>query len=272
LRVSIQQLLMAGTHFGHLTRRWNPKMRSYIFMAKKGIHIIDLKLTKECIEKACEEIAKVSAAGKSVLFIGTKKQAKDIIRTEAQRCNSPYINERWLGGMLTNFTTIRRSLKTLFAYEKKASDGTYDLINKKERLTMEKERAKLDKVFGGIRDMIKLPGAIFIVDTKKESIAVSEARKLEIPIFAIVDTNSDPDLIDFPIPANDDSFKSIGLITRMITDSVMEGQKVAVELHPPKPPKQAEPSKRPPRKRHGRSSKGKDDQTQQSETADQGSE
>lgn len=271
MRVSIQQLLMAGTHFGHLTRRWNPKMRSYIFMAKKGIHIIDLKLTKECIEKACDEISKISASGKSVLFIGTKKQAKDIVRSEAQRCNSPYVNERWLGGMLTNFTTIRRSLKTLFAYEKKASDGTYDLIGKKERLSMEKERSKLERVLGGIRDMVKLPGAIFVVDTKKESIAVSEARKLDIPVYAIVDTNSDPDLIDFPIPANDDSFKSIGLITRMVTDAVMEGQKIAAETHPPKPPKQAEPSKRPSRKRHGRP-KGKDDQTRQTETSDQASE
>lgn len=252
MRVSIQQLLMAGTHFGHLTRRWNPKMRSFIFMAKKGIHIIDLKLTKQCVEKACDEMVKIAASGKSVLLVGTKKQAKDIIRTEAQRCNSPYVNDRWLGGMLTNFTTIRRSLKTLFAYEKKATDGTYDLIAKKERLTIEKERAKLEKVLGGIRDMVKLPGAIFVVDTKKESIAVSEARKLDIPVFAIVDTNSDPDLIDFPIPANDDSFKSIGLITRMLTDSILEGQKIAVEAAPPRPPKQAETSKRPPRKKRGR--------------------
>lgn len=249
MRVTIQQLLMAGTHFGHLTRRWNPKMRSYIFMEKKGIHIIDLKVTKSCIEAACEAITEVTASGESVLFVGTKKQAKDIIHTEAQRCAMPYVNERWLGGMLTNFATIRRSLKTLQAYEKKASDGTYELISKKERLRIEKEKAKLDRVLGGIREMIKIPGAVYVVDTKKEAIAVAEARKLNIPIFAIVDTNSDPELIDHPIPANDDSFKSIGLITRMFTDAIMEGQKIAAESRPARPPTKPEGEKRPPRKR-----------------------
>lgn len=259
MRITIQQLLMAGTHFGHLTRRWNPKMRPFIFMAKQGIHVIDLKKTQDCIDKACEAVAKVAAQGESVLFVGTKKQAKDIIRSEAERSNSPFVTERWLGGMLTNFSTIRRSVKTLQSLEKKVVDGTYELISKKERLQNDKERAKLEKVLGGIRDMNRLPGAVFIVDTKKEAIAVAEARKLSIPIFAIVDTNVNPDEVDFPIPANDDSFKSIGLITRIFTDAMVEGQKVAVETRPPKP----EPSReererdrkprrrRPPRRRGG---------------------
>jgi small subunit ribosomal protein S2 len=240
---------MAGAHFGHLTRRWNPKMKPYIFMAKKGIHVIDLKKTQECIEKACDEVTKIASTGSSVMFVGTKKQAKDIIRSEAERSNSPYVVERWLGGMLTNFTTIRRSLKTLQSYEKKATDGTYELISKKERLLIEKDKAKLEKVLGGIRNMVKLPGAVFVVDIKKEAIALAEARKLNIPIFAIVDTNVDPDLVDFPIPANDDSFKSIGLITRMFTDAMTEGQKIAQERQPQKPEFRAEAGDRPPRKR-----------------------
>jgi len=267
LRITIQQLLMAGTHFGHLTRRWNPKMRQYIFMSKQGIHIIDLKKTQGCLEEACAEIVKTAASGKAILFVGTKKQAKDVIRSEAQRCNSPYVSERWLGGTLTNFATIRRSVKTLESYERKASDGTYDLISKKERLKMEKERAKLEKVLGGIRDMKRLPGAVFIVDIKKEDIAVAEARKLDIPVFAIVDTNTNPELVDFPVPANDDSFKSVGLITRMFTDAILEGQKIALETQPPKPSAStSETAKKPPRKRrsrsHGRSnSSRKDDKT-----------
>ena len=242
---------MAGAHFGHLTRRWNPKMRQYIFMSKQGIHIIDLKRTQESIEKACDSLTKIAASGETILFVGTKKQAKDIVRTEAQRCNSPYVNERWLGGTLTNFSTIRRSIKTLEGHEKKASDGTYELISKKERLMIEKERAKLEKVLGGIRNMKRLPGAVLIVDIKKENIAVAEARKLNIPLFALVDTNVDPEVVDFPIPANDDSFKSIGLITRMITDSVIEGQKVALESRPPKQETPPPSDKKQPRRRKG---------------------
>ena len=268
MRITIQQLLMAGTHFGHLTRRWNPKMRPYIFMAKQGIHVIDLKQTQTCLEKACDEITKIAASGKAILFVGTKKQAKDIIQTEAKRCNSPYVNERWLGGTLTNFSTIRRSVKTLETHERKASDGTYDLLSKKERLRMDKERAKLEKVLGGIRDMKRLPGAVFIVDIKKENIAVAEARKLNIPIYAITDTNTDPDLVEWPIPANDDSFKSIGLIGRILTDAILEGQKFAVEIQEarpqPKAEKAGESAKKPPRKRRGRSrggAKKKTDQT-----------
>lgn len=251
MRISIEQLLMAGTHFGHLTRRWNPKMRQYIFMSKQGIHIIDLKKTQEKIEKACDALTKLCAQGESILFVGTKKQAKDIVRAEASRCSSPYVNERWLGGMLTNFVTIRKSVKTLENFEKKASDGTYEKISKKERLMNEKERAKLDKVLGGIRNMKRLPGAIIIVDIKKEDIAVAEAKKLSIPIFALVDTNVDPEVVEYPIPANDDSFKSIGLITRMLTDSILEGQKVAVELKPPKSDIPPSSDKKFPRKRKG---------------------
>ncbi len=221
-------------------------------MAKKGIHIIDLKKTQECIEKACEEIEKITAAGNSVMFTGTKKQAKDIIRSEAERSSSPYVTERWLGGMLTNFATIRRSVKTLQTFEKKATDGTYDLISKKERLMNEKQRAKLEKVLGGIKNMIKLPGALFVVDTRKETIAIAEARKLKIPIFALIDTNADPDLVDFPIPANDDSFKSIGLITRMFTDALIEGQRIALETRPPTPERPPEKSGASQRKRRQR--------------------
>jgi small subunit ribosomal protein S2 len=229
-RVTVEQLLMAGAHFGHLTRRWNPKMKPYIFMAKNDIYIIDLKKTQQCIEKACNALAEIVANGEDVMFVGTKKQAKDIIRSEADRVGCPYVTERWLGGMLTNFATIRRGLKSLAILEKKAVDGTYDKVSKKERLSLDKEKAKLDKVLGGIRNMKKLPGVLYVVDIKKEHIAVAEAHKLGIPVVAIVDTNVDPDLITYPIPANDDAFKSIGLITRAITDTVLENRKVSKDL------------------------------------------
>lgn len=226
-RVSVEQLLMAGTHFGHLTRRWSPKMKPYIFMAKNEIYIIDLKKTQECIDKACDALAEIVAGGEDVLFVGTKKQAKDIIRSEAQRVGCPYVVERWLGGMLTNYATIRKGLKTLSNLEKKAADGTYDKITKKERQSLEKHKSKLEKVLGGVRDMKKLPGALYVVDVKKEHIAVAEAHKLGIPIVAIVDTNVDPEPITYPIPGNDDAFKSIGLITRAISDTILENRKVA---------------------------------------------
>jgi small subunit ribosomal protein S2 len=226
-RVTVEQLLMAGTHFGHLTRRWNPKMKPYIFMAKNDIYIIDLKKTQECIENACDALAQIVGGGEDVLLVGTKKQAKDIIKTEADRVSCPYVVERWLGGMLTNFSTIRKGLKRLAALEKKAVDGTYDKITKKERLSLDKEKAKLEKVLGGVRDMKKVPGALYVVDIKKEHIAVAEAYKLGIPIVAIVDTNVDPDPITYPIPGNDDAFKSIGLITRAITDTILQNRKVA---------------------------------------------
>jgi small subunit ribosomal protein S2 len=226
-RVTVEQLLMAGAHFGHLTRRWNPKMKPYIFMAKNDIYIIDLKKTQQCIEKACNALAEIVGKGEDVLMVGTKKQASDIIRSEATRVGCPYVVERWLGGMLTNFATIRKGLKTLTSLEKKAVDGTYEKLTKKERLSLDKHKAKLDKVLGGVRDMKKLPGAMYVVDIKKEHIAVAEAYKLGIPIVAIVDTNVDPELVTYPIPGNDDAFKSIGLITRAITDTILENRKVA---------------------------------------------
>ncbi len=221
--VTLQDLLMAGTHFGHLTRRWNPKMKRYIFMARNGIYIIDLKKSLECLQQAAAALLEVARNGDKVLFVGTKKQAKDIIKTEAERCNMYYVHERWLGGMLTNYATIKKSIKRLKNIEKMSIDGTYDKLTKKEIMSYEKEREKLEKVLGGIREMTRLPGAIFVVDTRKEAIAVAEARKLDIPLFAIVDTNSDPDEVDYPIPGNDDAFKSINVITHALADAILEG-------------------------------------------------
>ena len=222
--VLLQDLLIAGAHFGHLTRRWNPKMKKYIFMARNGIYIIDLKKTLECLETAYQAVMDIVKSGEKILFVGTKKQAHDIIKSEADRCNSYHISARWLGGMLTNFTTIKKSVKRMKNIEKMASDGTYDKLVKKEVLRIERTRNKLTHVLDGIRDMNRLPGVLFVVDTKKESIAVAEAVKLNIPIVAIVDTNCDPDPIDYPIPANDDAFKSINLITHAIADAVIEGE------------------------------------------------
>lgn len=224
MNVSLQDLLVAGTHFGHLTRRWNPKMKKYIFMERNGIHIVDLKKSLECLQVAYNAVVQAVRNGDKLLFVGTKKQAREIIKLEAERCNMYYVNERWLGGMLTNFSTIKKSIKRLKNIEKMSNDGTYDRITKKEILTLEREREKLEKVLGGIRDMNRLPGAMFIVDIRKEGIAVLEAKKLNIPVFAIVDTNCDPDNIDYPIPGNDDAFKSVSVITRAIADAVLEGQ------------------------------------------------
>ncbi len=231
-RVSVDQLLLAGAHFGHLTQRWNPKMKRFIFMARNGIYLIDLQKTQVMLEAACAAIAKIAATGEEILFIGTKKQARDVIETEAKRARCPYMTYRWLGGTLTNYSTIRKSLKTLEGHEKMGTDGTYEKLNKKEQLTIEKEKGKLNMTLGGIREMRRLPGAVFIVDTKRESIAVAEARKLKIPIFAIVDTNVDPDLIDHPVPANDDAFKSIWLITHAITDAILEGKRAVRDVAP----------------------------------------
>jgi len=229
MNVALQDLLIAGTHFGHLTRRWNPKMKPYIFMERNGIYVIDLKKTLECLQTAYQAVVDITRSGEKVLFVGTKKQAQDIIKNEAERCNAFFINERWLGGTLTNFATIKKSIKRLKNIEKMATDGTYDNLTKKEILGLEREREKLELTLGGIRDMNKLPGAVFIVDTKKESIAVAEAVKLNIPIVAMVDTNCDPDLIDYPIPGNDDAFKSINLITHTIADAVLEGTSAKAE-------------------------------------------
>jgi len=222
MNVTLQDLLMAGTHFGHLTRRWNPKMKKFIFMEKNNIYIIDIKKTLALLQRACEEVANIVRSGERLLFVGTKKQARSIIRMEAERCNQFYMNERWLGGTLTNFITVKKSIKRLKNLEKMATDGSYDKLNKKEILGIEKEKEKLDKVLGGIKDMTKLPGALFVVDIKKESIAVKEAARLNIPIVGLIDTNSDPDAVDFPIPGNDDAFKSINLISHALADAIIE--------------------------------------------------
>ena len=221
--ITLQQLLMSGSHFGHLTRRWNPKMKPYIFMERSGIYIIDLNKTLQNLSRACEVITKIVQGGEKILFLGTKKQAKDVVRVEAERCEMPFVTERWLGGTLTNFTTIKKSIKHLKNLEKMAVDGTYDSITKKEILGIERKKEKLERSLGGIKDMNRLPGGLFVIDTKKESIAVAEANKLHIPVFGMIDTNCDPDPIDYPIPANDDAFKSISLVVHTIADAVIEG-------------------------------------------------
>lgn len=222
--VSQEQLLEAGVHFGHLTRKWNPKMAPYIFMEQDGIHIIDLNKTAIKLDEAASAVRNMVKAGRKILFVATKKQAKEIIREVAEKTNMPFATERWLGGMLTNFTTVRKSIKKMQNIEKMSTDGTYANINKKEKLMLEREKAKLAKVLGGIADMSRLPSALFIVDVKREHLAVSEALKLNIPTIAMVDTNSDPTNIDFPIPANDDSSKSIKLIVEIIAKAIEEGQ------------------------------------------------
>jgi small subunit ribosomal protein S2 len=226
-RIELADLLAAGAHFGHLTRRWNPKMKPYIFMEKNGIHVIDLKKTQGLLEDALNAVSNTVAEGKRILFVGTKKQAKVIVQDEAKRCNADYATERWLGGMLTNFTTIRKSVKRLNNIEKMETDGTFDKITKKEVLRLTREKEKLQKVLDGIVDMTRLPGAIYVVDIKKEAIAVKEASRLGVPIVAIVDTNCDPDPITYPIPANDDAIKSIQLITKLVADAVIEGRQRA---------------------------------------------
>ena len=227
-RVELEALLQAGAHFGHITRRWNPKMKPYIFMERNGIHVIDLKKTQELLEAACNAVSNIVAQNRKPLFVATKQQAKDVVCEEAKRCNSFYVTERWLGGMLTNFTTIRKSVKRLTNIDKMESDGTFEKITKKERLFLDREREKLQNILSGVVEMSRLPGMVFVVDVKKEAIAVKEARRLGIPIVAIVDTNCDPDLVDFPIPANDDALKSVQCIARAIADAVLEGsQRVA---------------------------------------------
>lgn len=225
--VSLEALLESGAHFGHLTRRWNPKMGQYIFMERNGIHIIDLRKTQVLLEIARQASAEITATGRHILLVGTKPQAKHTIENQATRAGINYVCERWLGGMLTNFATIRKSIKRLNAIDKMEVDGTFEKITKKERLMVNRERDRLRKVFGGIETMTRLPGAIFVVDIKKEHLAIKEAKILGIPVIAIVDTNTDPDLIDFPIPANDDSVKTIELITKVITDAIIEGNTIA---------------------------------------------
>jgi small subunit ribosomal protein S2 len=224
-RVELEALLKAGTHFGHLTRRWNPKMRSYIFMERNGIHIIDLTQTQRMLDEAADAVARFARRGRKVLFTGTKKQARDIVKKYAEECGSPYVTERWLGGTLTNFQTIRKSIRRMEDLIKMEEDGTMDQLKKKERLMKRREREKLEKVLSGIKDLARLPGALFVIDINREHIAVKEARRLNIPIIALVDTNCDPDLVDFPIPANDDAQRSIELITAAISNAVSEGDK-----------------------------------------------
>jgi len=220
----------AGVHFGHLTRKWDPRMAPYIFMEKNGIHIIDLKKTQEAISVAANAMTEIVSQGKRILFVGTKKQAKGPIAAEAKRSESNWVSERWLGGMLTNFSTIRKSIKRLQNIEKMESDGTFEKITKKERLVLTREKDKLRKILDGVETMTKMPGALFIVDIKKESIAVNEALRLNIPIFAIVDTNCDPDPIDYIIPANDDASRAVEVISKVIADAVIEGNAKAKEL------------------------------------------
>ncbi len=229
-RVTLETLLAAGSHFGHLTRRWNPKMKEFIFMERNGIHILDLKKTQSKIDEAYEAIKKIVEAGEDILFVGTKKQAKEIIKGEAQRCGMFFITDRWLGGTLTNFGTIKKSIKHMKNLEKMSTDGTYEKITKKEIIHIDREKDKMKKVLDGIEEMKSLPGTVFIVDTKKEQIAVNEARKLNIPIFAIVDTNSDPTIIDYPIPANDDAAKSISIISRTLADAMIEAKQRVTKI------------------------------------------
>lgn len=229
-KLDITQLIEAGAHFGHLTRRWNPKMKPFIFMEKNGIHIIDLKKTQTYLDESAEKLSKLVSEGKRVLLVGTKKQAKGIIESEARRSDSNWVCERWLGGMLTNFSTVRKSIKRLNNIEKQENDGTFDQITKKERITRLREKDKLKKVLEGIESMNRLPGALVIVDIKKEAIAVNEAKRLSIPIFAIVDSNCDPDLVDHIIPANDDAVKTIELILGTLADAIIEGGQKAKEM------------------------------------------
>jgi small subunit ribosomal protein S2 len=220
----IRELLEAGTHFGHQTRRWNPKMDQYIFTQRNGIHIIDLQKTLGQLEKAYKFVMDTVRAGKPVLFVGTKKQAVDIVRQEAERSGMFYVTERWLGGMLTNWQTLRQSIRHLDYLDRISADGTYEKLKKKEVLLLEKERARLSKILAGIRQLTGLPGLVFVVDVKKEHIAVKEAQKLGVPSVAIVDTNCDPDSVTCPIPGNDDALRSISVITRIIADAAIEGR------------------------------------------------
>ena len=222
--VSMKQLLEAGVHFGHQTRRWNPKMAPYIFTERNGIYIIDLQKTVKKLEEAYTYVRDIAAEGKDILFVGTKKQAQDSIREEAVNCGMPYVNARWLGGMMTNFRTIRRRIDRLNQLRKMEEDGTFDLLPKKEVIKLRLEIEKLEKFLGGIQNMKKLPGAMFIVDPRKEKIAVSEAKKLGIPIIAIVDTNCDPDEVDCVIPGNDDAIRAVKLIAQTMAAAVTEGR------------------------------------------------
>jgi small subunit ribosomal protein S2 len=222
--LTVKDLLESGVHFGHQTRRWNPKMKKFIFTAKNGIYIIDLNKTLLSINRACQKVTDVIESGGSILYVGTKKQAKDVIKVQAGRSHQFYITERWLGGMLTNFLTIKRNIKRLKDIEKMRAEGILEKLTKKEAKKLEKEAARMEKYLSGIREMYSLPSLLFVVDTKKERIAVAEANKLHIPVIGILDTNSDPDPVDYPIAANDDAIKSISVITKAIADAAVESQ------------------------------------------------
>lgn len=222
--ISMKQLLEAGVHFGHQTRRWNPKMATYIFTERNGIYIIDLQKTVKKLEEAYFFVRDVAAAGDSVLFVGTKKQAQDAIKDEAERCGQYFVNARWLGGMLTNFKTMRTRINRLNQLKKMEEDGTFDLLPKKEVIKLQLEIVKLEKYLGGVKDMKKLPGAMFVVDPRKEKNAIAEAKKLGIPVVAIVDTNCDPDEVDYVIPGNDDAIRAIKLISQTMANAVLEGK------------------------------------------------
>lgn len=222
-KVEVKDLLEAGVHFGHLTRKWNPNMAPYIYMERNGIHVINLYKTAAKIEEANEALKKIASSGRKVLFVATKKQAKDIVSEKAAAVNMPYITERWPGGMLTNFVTIRKAIKKMTSIDRMKKDGTFDTLSKKEKLQVDRLRAKLDKNLGSIADMTRLPGALFIVDTMREHIAVKEAQKLNIPIFAMVDTNSDPREVQYVIPSNDDASKSIEKVLSLVTEAIAEG-------------------------------------------------
>lgn len=222
-KLTQKELLDAGVHFGHLTRKWDPRMAPYIFMEKNGIHLIDLNKTLSSLEEAQEAMKNIVRSGRKILFVATKKQAKDLVADEAKKLNMPYATERWLGGMMTNFTTVRKSLKKMSSMDKLLKDESYTNLAKRERLMVNREQEKLSRVLGGISDLTRLPAALFIVDVKKEHIAVAEALKLNIPIFGIVDTNSNPENIDYPIPANDDAFKSVAILTKAIGEAIAEG-------------------------------------------------
>ena len=222
-KLEYKDLLEAGVHFGHLTRKWDPRMAPFIFMERNGIHVIDLNKTLTAIDDASNALSQIVRTGRKILFVATKKQAKEIVSEEARRLNMPYVTERWLGGMLTNFATIRRSLKKMSGIEKKMKEDSFRNLAKRERLMVAREKDKLEKVLGGIADLTRLPAALFVVDIKREHIAVKEAQKLNIPVFAIVDTNSNPELVDFPIPGNDDAFKSISIITKAVGAAIEQG-------------------------------------------------
>jgi len=222
--ITVKQLLESGVHFGHQTQRWNPKMKKYIFGERNGIYIINLELTLACLEKALQFLKQVSLEGKSVLFVGTKKQAQEPLKASAEACGMPYVNQRWLGGMLTNFETIRKSIKKLESIDQMEKDGSFQFITKKEIGSLKKEREKLIKNLSGVREMRKVPGAVFVIDSELEKIAIAEAKKLGIPVVAVLDTNGNPDGIDYPLPGNDDAIKAIKLFCEAVSAAVLEGR------------------------------------------------